>query len=84
MTLNTKLPMGVHLYDSVWAITSKTELQFSLVCEQGSSETRTTKPTVHLLQIPASCIASNLYMTLSSSYETNSEFDLVDSNFGLL
>lgn len=34
VTLNTKLPMGVHLYDSVWAIASKTELQFSLVCEQ--------------------------------------------------
>lgn len=84
VTLNTKLPMGVHLYDSVWAIASKTELQFSLVCEQSSSETRTTKPPVHLLQIPASCIASNLYMTLSSSYETNSEFDLVDSNLGLL
>ena len=84
MTLNTKLPMGVHWYDSVWAIASKTELQFSLVCEQGVSETRTTESPVQLLQILVSCIASNLYMTISSSYETNSEFDLVDSNFGFL
>lgn len=62
----------------------KQSYNFPWFVNKSSSETRTTKPPVHLLQIPASCIASNLYMTLSSSYETNSEFDLVDSNLGLL
>lgn len=82
--MNMKLPLGVHLFDSVWAVATRKELQFSIVCQIADRETRTIIPPVSLLQIPTSCIASNLYMSLSSSYEARSAFDLPDNNLDLL
>lgn len=84
VTLNTRLPLGEHLYDSVWAIASQKELQFSIVCQTGARETINIKPPVGLLKIPNACIASNSFMTLNSYYEIKSSFDLPDNNLDLL
>ena len=84
VTLNTRLPLGINLFGSVWAVASRTELKFSIVCQTGKRETRIIKPPVSLLKIPASCSASNAYMSLGSSYDASSSFDFPDSDMDLL
>lgn len=84
VTLNTKLPFGIKLMKFLWGVVSHTELRFSVVCNNGQSVTKTTKPPIDILQVPAECIASNDFFTLTSSYTYNSDFKIKDQDLRLL
>ena len=84
VTLNTKLPFGIKLMNFLWGIVSQTELRFSIVCNNGQSVSKTTKPPIDILQVPAECIASNDFFTLTSSYTYNSDFKIKDQDLKLL
>lgn len=84
VTLNTRLPFAVKLINFMWVIVSQTELKFSLVCQRGQTKTETAKPPIFILEVPAACVASNDYFTLTSTYQSRSNYKLVPQDLDLL
>lgn len=84
VTLNTRLPLGLPLFNSMWAIALQNELRFSFVCNESVSKTETVTGPLSILEVPPSCVASNDYMILSSSYTIKREYKISDTEIDLL
>lgn len=83
VNLETKLPFAVKLMDFFWGIISQTTLRFSIVCKDQQTKTVISKQPIDILEVPAACLASNDFFTLSSSYHTNSQFQIKDNDLAL-
>ena len=84
VTLNTRLPFGLPLFNSVWAIALQDELRLSFVCNESVSKTETVTGPLSILEVPPSCVASNDYMVLSSLYTIKREYKISDTELDLL
>ena len=84
VTLNTRLPVAIGLFNSLWAVASRNELKFSIVCNDGKSTIRVISPPIGILEVLPSCTATSDSVTLSSSYDTTSAYDITDSDLDLL
>ena len=66
-------------------VVSQVNLRFSIVCKDNDqSKTVTLKPTIDILEVPATCVASSDYFTLTASYQKENDYDLRDQDLALL
>ena len=84
ITLNAKLPSATKLMGFLWGVVSQVNLRFSIVCYNDQSKIVTLKPPIDILEVPATCVASSDYFTLTASYQKENDDDLRDQDLALL
>ena len=80
ITIDTKLPMASSLFGNHWAIVTRDNLTFSLVCATGQSTTDVVHVhnPVGVISVPPSCVASNRVMLSSAHNQHQSHVSLTD------
>ena len=84
ITMGMRLPFAIKLMKFSWGVVSQTKLIFSVVCSSGQTFTEVTKSPIDILTVPAECIASNVFFTLTSSYVRTSNFEVENNDLDLL
>ena len=86
VTIDTKLPMASSLFGNYWAIVTRDNLTFGLVCATGESTTDVVQVhnPVGIISVPPSCVASNRFMLISAHNQYQGQVSLTDRDQLLL
>ena len=80
VSINTRLPSALYLFDGQWAIASRTDLSFAIVCHDSKRmmQTITAKAPLDVLRLKQTCTASNDYMMLSQYFGGKGSYNVVN------
>ena len=76
VSINTRLPSAYYLFNGKWAVASRTNLTFAIVChgKTDSTPTITVRAPLDVLHLKQTCIGSNENMLLSPYFDGRSEY----------
>ena len=69
VTLNTRLPVAIRLFNSLWAVASRNKSKFSIVCNDRKSEIGVISPPIGILEVLPSCTVTSDFVALSDAAE---------------
>ena len=86
VSINTRLPSAYYLFNGKWAVASRTNLTFAIVChgKTDSTPTITVRAPLDVLHLKQTCIGSNENMLLSPYFDGRSEYNVVNRETEIL
>ena len=86
VSINTRLPSAHYLFNGQWAVASRTNLTFTIVChgKTGATPTITIRAPLDVLHLKQTCIGSNENMLLSSYFDGQSNYNVVNKEAEIL
>lgn len=86
VSINTRLPSAYYLFNGNWAIASRTNLNFAIVCHDDKKfmPSVTVKAPLDVLRLNETCIGSNDHMLLSQYFGGRSTFNVANKDRELL
>lgn len=82
ISLDTRLPLALSLYNYRWAIVTTEQLRFSVVCGQDNNKvvTKIVNPPLSIIELPCQCTASNNYLSITSFCDQYSEVQVISDD----
>ena len=76
---SVKLPQATHVSKGKWAISTRTPLQFSIVCRHRDPFTVTARPPLSIVILDRNCAAFNDFLSLPANIEKRKTFDVTEN-----